>query len=165
MDMKKKLQLREGWMIKMLTITEVKTPEAAIHTVGWQATGTCLKRRVTYYLHSKEPPTTRDLRGSNFKISATIHQDCASIRLRAEKPLRQGFWSHRPQHKAGILYVGDIALDVFLCISQDITSRGPTRKRFRHQARQPGPAPSQTTKQQEKKKAPEKERQNAEEWA
>ena len=35
MDMKKKLQLREGWMIKMLTITEVKTPEAAIHTVGW----------------------------------------------------------------------------------------------------------------------------------
>ena len=38
MDMKKKLQLREGWMIKivnLLTITEVKTPEAAIRTVGW----------------------------------------------------------------------------------------------------------------------------------
>ena len=37
MDMKEKTTTTRGWMIKieLEIITEVKTPEAAIRTVGW----------------------------------------------------------------------------------------------------------------------------------
>ncbi len=80
--------------------------------------------------------------GADFKISATIHLDCASIRLRAEKPLRQGFWSHRPQLKAKAKKLGFYmwATSPLTCFSAlpRYNQQRPYEKKV--------PAPSQTTR-------------------
>ena len=108
------------------------------------------------FSYGKNPPTAWDLRGANLQISATIHSDCASIRLWAERLLRFGLLVPPTTAHGWDFICGRQSLS---CRSapQDITSRGPTRK---------GPAPSQTTRaSKERKAAPEKKKDSAEEWA